>query len=187
MLANPGIDYVETFSPVIRFGSLRLLLALAVIRNMDVDQMDVMTAFLNPSLEEEIYMELPNDEILQGRICRLKKSIYGLKQASRAWNHEIDRTLKNLDFKQSKYDPCIYHRFYGKAILYIALYVDDFIIVSNNVKEKQWLKKRLMERFKMKDLGSVHHCLGIRIIRDRKMGYYLVGSDKIHRKYFAKI
>jgi len=93
---KPGIDYEETYSPVVRYTSIRLLMALAAKYDLDIDQMDVTTAFLHPELEEEIYMELPSGYRLNGRTCRLKKSIYGLKQASRAWNKKLDKFLKNL-------------------------------------------------------------------------------------------
>lgn len=162
-----GIDYDEIFAPVVRYNSIRLLLALAVQQNMVIDQMDVVAAFLHPKLEEEIYMELPNDGSFVGKYCRLLKSIYGLKQASRVWNLELDCFLKGLQFVQSKYDPCVYTRKQGNVCTYIAVYVDDLLIFSNNKSEKLKLKANLMNRFQMKDLGKAHYILGYRIQYDQ--------------------
>ncbi|KAI5708540.1 hypothetical protein M8J77_024816 [Diaphorina citri] len=157
-----GIDYDEIFAPVVRYNSIRLLLALAVEQNLEVDQMDVVAAFLHPKLEEEIYMELP-DGSFGGKYCRLLKSIYGLKQASRVWNLELDSFLKELNFVQSKYDPCVYLRKQGNSCIYIAVYVDDLLIFSNDKSDKKKLKDNLMNRFQMKDLGKAHYILGYRI------------------------
>ena len=106
-----GIDYEETFSPVVRFSSIRLLLAYAVQNEILVHQMDVVTAFLNGKLEEEIYMEQPYGYILSGKehlVCKLQKSLYGLKQSPRCWNTAFQEFMMLLQFKQSTADPCIY-------------------------------------------------------------------------------
>ena len=101
---KPGIDFEETYAPVVRYASIRLLIALAAEFDLDIDQMDVLTAFLHPELEEEIYMQLPTGHKLNGKICRLNKSMYGLKQASRAWNKKLDKLLKDFGLKQSNFD-----------------------------------------------------------------------------------
>ena len=175
---KPGIDYEETYSPVVRYTSIRLLMALAAKYDLDIDQMDVTTAFLHPELEEEIYMELPGGFRLNGKTCRLKKSIYGLKQASRAWNKKLDKLLKELGFVQSNFDTCIYYRCENGKILIIAVYVDDLLILSNNKGEKQNLKADLMKRLKMKDLGEAHYCVGIHIQRDRDTGTISLDQEK---------
>ncbi|KAL1448085.1 hypothetical protein WDU94_013979 [Cyamophila willieti] len=155
-----GIDYEEVFAPVVRHTSIRLLLALAVELNLSIDQMDVVTAFLHPKLDEEIYMELPRDDQFDGKCCKLLKSIYGLKQASHVWNLELDKALKNLEFQQSKYDPCVYIRRSSVSVIYVSVYVDDLLIFSNNEVEKNRVKSKLMETFQMKDLGPAHYILG---------------------------
>src|ERR1043165_4987933 len=175
---KPGIDYEETYSPVVRYTSIRLLIALAAKYELDIHQMDVTTAFLYPELEEEIYMELPNGYRLNNRTCRLNKSIYGLKQASRAWNKKLDKLLKDLGFVQSNFDTCIYYKSENGKILIIAVYVDDLLIFSNNKKEKQKLKADLMKRLKMKDLGEAHYCVGIHIQRDRDKGTVSLDQEK---------
>ena len=105
-----GADYDETFSPVVRFSSIRTLLSFAVQNNLHVHQMGVVTAFLNGHLEEEIYMEQPEGYIKPGQehlVCKLKKSIYGLKQSPRCWSKAFTEFMKDIGFKQSTSDPCV--------------------------------------------------------------------------------
>lgn len=108
-----GIDYDETFSPVARFSSIRTLIAFAVEMGMQIHQMGVVTAFLNGDLKEEIYMQQPpgyNQPRKEGLVCKLKKSLYGLKQSPRCWNEKLCEYLKLLGFKQSNADPCVFVR-----------------------------------------------------------------------------
>jgi Reverse transcriptase (RNA-dependent DNA polymerase) len=124
-----GVDYHETFSPVVRYTSIRLLIALAVKNGLKIHQMDVVTAYLQSDLAETVFMEQP-DGYHDGskRVCRLKKSIYGLKQAGKNWNAE----LKLLGLKKSKLDPCVYHK--RDENIYMAIYVDDFLIFYKDDK-----------------------------------------------------
>lgn len=147
--------------------------------------MDVVTAFLYPSLEEEIYMRLPEDH-LNGKVVRLKKSIYGLKQASRAWNFEITKTLRKLGFMQSSYDPCIFMMQNSQNLLYVAVYVDDLLIFTNNKKKKQWLKSELASKFQMKALGKAHYCLGMRIMQDRDAGLITLDQTRYIHEMLKK-
>ena len=129
----PGIDYDETFSPVARFESLRLLLALAALEDWEIHQMDVKSAFLNGMLDKEIYMEQPQGFTTAGqetKVCRLKKAIYGLKQASRAWNQQFHGVLIELGFMRTYADAGIYvyHQREGDDPLFVILYVDDITI-----------------------------------------------------------
>ena len=107
-----GVDYDETFSPVIRFESLRTLIALATPKGLKLHQMDVTAAFLNGHLEQQVYMKQPEGFIAQGKenlvVCKVKHSIYGLKQSPRCWNATLDQQLKRMGFIQSTSDPCIY-------------------------------------------------------------------------------
>ena len=123
-----GIDYDETFSPVVRFSSIRTLLALAVQKGMLIHQMDVVTAFLNGRLEEEIFMQQPEGYITPGSedlVCRLKKSLYGLKQSPRCWNKEFQEYMKSTGFTQCTADPCVFVRVIGDNLTIVAVYVDD--------------------------------------------------------------
>ncbi|KRX78153.1 Retrovirus-related Pol polyprotein from transposon TNT 1-94, partial [Trichinella sp. T6] len=174
-----GIDYEDMFVPTLGYSSLRYLLSLAAKYNLEVDQMDVVTAFLNPSLNEEIYMELPTgvgDE--NNKYCRLRKSIYGLKQASRAWYGMLDDTLRSFGLNRLKNEPCIYFLRKNETFLAVGVYVDDLLILSNNESSKNELKMALCERFKMKDLGKAHWCLGIRIVQDVENGTLSIDQER---------
>ncbi len=105
-----GVDYNETFAPVAKFVSIRCILALAAIEDMEIHQMDVKTAFVNGDLEEEIYMEQPEGFTHEGEhlVCKLHKSLYGLKQSPRAWNQKLNTFLKNIEFTKSDADFSVY-------------------------------------------------------------------------------
>lgn len=123
-----GIDYDETYAPVVRYTSVRILMALAARENLKIHQMDAVTAFLQGDITEEIYLEQPqgfNDG--SGRVCKLRRAIYGLKQAGRQWNKKLDTRLKKMGLKCSEMDPCIY--FTDDLKLMIAIYVNDFLIL----------------------------------------------------------
>ena len=127
------IDYDEVFSPVARFSSVCTLLAFAVERKMLIHQMDVVTAFLNGDLKEEIYMRQPPGYVIPGKekqVCKLKKSLYGLKQSPRCWNEKLYNHLKLLGYKQSGADPCVFIRNSKEKLEIIAIYVDDLILVA---------------------------------------------------------
>ena len=128
-----GLDYDETFSPVVRFESLRTVIALAVQNSMKMHQMDVTTAFLNVELQEEVYMKQPEDFVAEGQedlVCKLKRSIYGLKQSPRCWNAALDHKLKQMGFVQAKGDPCLYMASEGEMFI-IAVYVDDIVLAGS--------------------------------------------------------
>ena len=165
-----GIDYDETFSPVARFESLRLLLALAALEDWEIHQMDVKSAFLNGLLDEEIYMEQPQgfiDPDHPHKVCLLKKAIYGLKQASRAWNLQFHGVLLDLGFTCTHSDAGVYHRQDDGGILIIIFYVDDITILGDNLKNIGKLKSMLSNRYEMSDLGEIDSYLGVQIKRDR--------------------
>lgn len=163
-----GIDYDETYAPVVHRSSLRVLLSDAVERGMIIHQMDVQTAFLNGILSEEIFMTQPDGFIEPGKeklVCKLKRSLYGLKQSPKCWNTVLDEHLKSQGFIQSSADSCVYVRWRGSEKMMIAVYVDDLIIMSDSDIQLNEMKDALCSRFKMSDLGPLHHCLGIVIER----------------------
>lgn len=161
-----GIDYNETFAPVAKFNSIRTLMALIAIYGMDLHQMDVVTAFLNGKLKEEIYMLQP-EGFTKGKnmVCRLNNTLYGLKQSGREWYLEIHIELIKQGFTRSQADFSIYILNGGEVI--IALYVDDLLIASKDVSKINKVKEDLAKKFKMKDLGEAHYCLGIEVMRDK--------------------
>jgi hypothetical protein len=167
-----GLDYDETFSPVARFESLRLILALAALEDWEIHQMDVKSAFLNGLLDEEIYMEQPEgfvDPDHPDKVCLLKKAIYGLKQASRAWNQQFHGVLLELGFTRTRSDAGVYHRQDDGGTLIIILYVDDITIFGDSLENVTNLKATLSKRYEMTDLGEIESYLGIRIKRDRSI------------------
>ncbi|KFD46771.1 hypothetical protein M513_12352 [Trichuris suis] len=169
---KPGIDYEDTFAPTLGHASLRLLLSLAVQNDLEIIQMDVVTAFLNPKLKEEIHMELPEGvtKCQYPTYCRLMKSIYAFKQSSRAWYDMLDGTLQKFGMKRLKSEPCVYYRRIVEKMLIVGVYVDDSLILSNDQQATTDLKEALHKQFEMKDLGKAHWCLGIRINQDKKVG-----------------
>jgi len=165
-----GIDYHETFAPVAKFTSIRLLLALAAHHDYEVHQMDVRTAFLNGDLDVDIYMRQPDGFVEPGRghlVCHLKKSIYGLKQAGRAWYHKIHAALVTLQFSPLVSDTCVYVRRTDGHVIFVALYVDDLLLVTDSLPSLAALKRDLSSRFEMADLGEVQYILGLQVTRDR--------------------
>jgi hypothetical protein len=169
-----GIDYDETFSPVARFESLRLILALATLEDWEIHQMDVKSTFLNGLLEEEIYMEQPEGFITPGqesKVCLLKKAIYGLKQASRAWNVQFHRVLIELGFTHTYSDAgiYIYHCQDAGETLVLILYVNDITIAGDSLKRIKELKAVLSSRYEMTDLGEIDSYLGVSITHNRSL------------------
>ncbi len=129
------MDYNETFAPVAKFTSIPCILALVALEDMEIHQMDVKIAFFNRELEEEIYMEQPQGFVDQGGehlVCKLHKSMYGLKQSPRAWIQKLDAFLKSIEFMRSEADASVYVAQVGDVKFFIVVYVDDFILVCND-------------------------------------------------------
>ncbi|GJU86019.1 retrotransposon protein, putative, ty1-copia subclass [Tanacetum coccineum] len=185
-----GVDYEETFSPVADIRSIRILIAIATFYDYEIWQMDIKTAFLNGFLEEEIYMEQPEgfiDPNHPRKVCKLQRSIYGLKQASRSWNKRFDEEIKKFGFHQNLDEPCVYQKASGSNIIFLILYVDDIILMGNHIPSLQEVKTYLDKCFFMKDLGEAAFILGIKIYKDRSRR--LIGLsqnaylDKILKRY----
>lgn len=190
-----GIDYHQTFAPVARLESIRLVMAIATRYNLIVHQLDVVTAYLNAQLKEEVIMEIPdrmevmlkritmneNEEpttqarakkiltALQagGNACRLNKALYGLKQAGRQWNLRLSQKLSELGLNSTTGDPCLYVAHRNQQILLLLVYVDDILIVSGDLKWITEIKQGLQEDFEIQDLGLAKHCIGFEINQDK--------------------
>ncbi|KAK1423986.1 hypothetical protein QVD17_19297 [Tagetes erecta] len=163
-----GLDYFDTYSPVTRITSIRLVLAIAAIRNLEVHQMDVKTAFLNGNLEEEIYMEQPEGFKVTGqenKVCKLVKSLYGLKQAPKQWHQKFDHVMLDSGFKINECDKCVYVKDTPDGYVILCLYVDDMLIAGSNEKMVKSTKDTLKARFDMKDMGLANVILGVQITR----------------------
>lgn len=178
-----GIDYFDTYAPVARITSIRVLLALSSIYNLYVHQMDVKTAFLNGDLDEEVYMEQPEGFVLPGnehKVCKLTKSLYGLKQAPKQWHEKFDSVILEYGFTHNSADKCVYSKFVDDFGVIICLYVDDMLIISTNMNGINDTKKYLTSRFKMKNLGEVDTILGIKV-RKHSKGFALGQSHYIEK------
>ena len=166
-----GIDYEETFSPIAMLKSIRILLAVAASLDYEIWQMDVKTAFLNGNLNEDIYMQQPEGFKAKGKehmVCKLQRSIYGLKQASRSWNIRFDQAITSFGFEKSPDEPCVYKRIQAQKVVFLVLYVDDILLIGNDKQVLSGVKDWLHKQFDMKDLGEANYILGIKLIRDRK-------------------
>ncbi|KAJ9541861.1 hypothetical protein OSB04_028367 [Centaurea solstitialis] len=185
-----GIDYDETFSPVAMLKSIKIPMAISAYFNYEIWQMDVKTAFLNGKLTEDVYMEQPEgfiDPKNPNKVCKLLKSICGLKQASQSWNLHFDERIKEFGFTKSEFEPCVYTKFSGSIVTFLVLYVDDILLIGNDVPTLQSVKSWLSKCFQMKDLGEAAYILGIKIYRNRSKR--LIGLsqstyiDKILKKF----
>ena len=159
-----GIDYEETFSPVVKMATVRSILSLTASKKWKVFQLDVNNAFLHGDLHEEVYMMMPEGlPNPHNKVCRLKKSIYGLKQASREWFAKLLQELKFQNFTQSKNDYSLFIKRVGSNITIAAVYVDDIIITGTDLVEINAFKAHLHHVFGIKDLGLLHFFLGFEV------------------------
>lgn len=143
-----GVDYKETFSPTVRYDTVRILLSIAVKRKYEIKQFDVKTAFLHGTLEEEVYMAPPKGvKIQEGYVCRLLKSLYGLKQSSRCWNKRMNKFLTSHNLEMSKTDNCVYFGKINGSEVIIAIYVDDGLIFAQEFNKLVDFMKSLNENF----------------------------------------
>ena len=177
-----GIDYEETFSPVIKMTTVRCIISLAASNHWDLFQLDVNNAFLHGNLHEEVYMKIPDGlKNTQGKVCLLKKSIYGLKQASRQWFAKLVSELISQGFKQSKNDYSLFTKDQNGSFTIAAVYVDDIILTGNNLIVITQLKAHLNRVFSIKDLGKLHYFLGIEV------GYLPRGIALTQHKFTAEL
>ncbi|KAK9059410.1 hypothetical protein SSX86_022030 [Deinandra increscens subsp. villosa] len=162
-----GIDYDETFSPVVKMVTIRTIIALAVQNDWNLYQLDINNAFLYGDLNETVYMKLPDGYKSQhgNQVCKLNKSLYGLKQAPRMWNEKLVGVLIELGFTQSKCDYSLFILNSGSVFVVLLVYVDDIIITGNNMHEITNIKRMLQSKFLIKDLGELKYFLGIEVIK----------------------
>jgi hypothetical protein len=164
-----GIDFGEIFSPVAKLTSIRFLLYIAAAFDLEVEQMDVKTTFLHEDLEEEIYMKQLEGFVVKGKkelVRKLKKSLYGLKQSPRMWYQKFDTYILGLGFVRSRDDHCVHSKQASNHFIYVVLYVDDMLLIGNNMDVIKEVKSQLSSKFDMKDLGAANFILGMEIKRD---------------------
>uniref|UniRef100_A0A8R7UV17 Reverse transcriptase Ty1/copia-type domain-containing protein n=1 Tax=Triticum urartu TaxID=4572 RepID=A0A8R7UV17_TRIUA len=163
-----GVDYGETFSPVVKPATLRTVLSLAVAQDWPVHQLDINNAFLHGTLNETVYCVQPSgfvDVAKPDHVCRLNKSLYGLKQAPRAWYSRFTDHLLRLGFVSSRADPSLFIYSRNSEIVYLLLYVDDIVLTASSERLLQQTIMALEREFSLKDLGALHYFLGIAVTR----------------------
>lgn len=171
-----GLDYEDTFSPVVKVATIRLILSLAVTKQWSIRRLDVQNAFLHGVLEEEVYMKQPHgfvDPSFPNYVCKLDKSLYGLKQASRAWFSRLSVRLLALGFHAFKADTSLFYFRHGGTTIYFLVYVDDIIVVSSSDQAIQELLLQLRADFTLKDLGPLSYFLGIKVDSCASVGLLL--------------
>ena len=181
-----NIDYFETFSPTVNMTSVRMLILTAVNENMLVHQINVKTAYLNAPIDCELYVKQPEGYKIVGEngeelVWRLNKSLYGLKQSGRNWNHVLHNFLVGEGFIQSSTDPCVYSRGEGNSRVLIIFWVDDIIIAAGSERTLYDVKKTLSSHFSMKDLGELRWFLGIGCVRSPNQ------IEMSHKRYFENV
>jgi hypothetical protein len=174
-----GIDYMDTFSPVVKMTTIRVLLAIAAVQQWPLYQLDVNTAFLHGDLNEEVYMHPPPGLHLPSSnlVCKLQRSLYGLKQASRQWNTKLTDTLTSSGYTQSKSDYSLFTKQRSAGFTVILVYVDDLVLGGTDVDEINHIKTLLDTKFSIKDLGVLKYFLGFEVARTK------AGISLCQRKY----
>ena len=183
-----GLDYTETFSPVAKMVTVKMLLKISASKKCYLNQLDILNAFLNGDLDEDIYMRLPEGyaeikglTLPKNAVCRLKKSIYGLKQASRQWYKKFSTALLQLGFIKCHGDHTLFVRSYGTEFLAVLVYVDDIVIASTSQDGADQLTEALKQSFKLRVLGPLKYFLGLEIARNES------GISICQRKYALEL
>jgi len=178
--AQFGIDYDDIYSPVVKLTSLRMLFAIAALLNLQLNQMDVVTAFLNAKFEDDdppVYIDIPEGYAQRfGELCtehnlqqnksiklRLKRALYGLKQSPRAWNKELNSFIVQLGFRRMSTDSCLYIKTSGAKMIIVPVYVDDFVIAYNDKEFFDQFRSAVMDKYKVKDMGQLNVILGMKV------------------------
>ena len=180
---RPGVDYDESFAPVSKYSSLRALLSTAALHDYELQQIDIKTAFLNGKLEETVYVEPPPGyHEAPGKVWHLKRALYGLRQAPRAWHFTLKRELEGLSFQESDADPSL---FLGPDNVFLLTYVDDILIAAPSLAAVERVKESLLSVFDAHDLGDAKLFLGMSIERDRAARTLKLSQPRMTRELIA--
>lgn len=175
---------------MVRHTSICVLLAMVAHQDLELEQLDVKISFLHRELEEDIYMTQPDgfqDPEKEDYVCKLKKSLYGLKQSPRQWYKRFDGFMIKIVYNRSPYDCCVYHsKLKNGSYIYLVLYVDDMLIAAENKSDIQRLKGLLSAKFEMKDLGAAKKILGMEIYRDRNQKTLFVSQKGYTQKILSR-
>ena len=177
-----GIDFDEVFAPVTRLDTVRVMLAIAANRGWQVHHLDVKSAFLNGELQEEVYVTQPEGYEVKGKeflVYKLYKALYGLRQAPRAWNMRLDKSLKELGFTRCTQEQAVYIRGKNCSGVIVGVYVDDLIVTGKDPAAIVEFKQQMLDEFDMSDLGLLHYYLGIEVTQGN-------GKISIKQSTYAK-
>jgi hypothetical protein len=166
-----GVDFGEIYSPIAKLTSIRVLMYLTEAFDLKIENMDVKTTFLHGDLEEEIYMKQPEGFVVKGKkylVCKLKISLYALKKSPRMWYQNFYTYILSFGFVRSKVGHCIYSKEEGGCFIYVVLYVNDILLIGNNMDAIKEVKKQLSSKLDMKELGAAKFILGMEIKRDQE-------------------
>ena len=184
-----GIDYKEIYSPVANFKSILMLLTLGASQDLEIHQMDFNAAFLNASIKEDVYVEpvgTYDGRVPPNHVYKLKKTLYGLKQSPREWWLLLEKSLRNVGWTPTLTDNCVFFRTTNGSTEYLAVYVDDVIIMSPSVDLVSKAKSELAAMFKSKDLGELSYILGVKVTRDRKNKTISLDQSSLISKYSSR-
>ena len=180
-----GVDYAETFAPVVRYDSIRVILSVAAARQMVICTFDVKTAFLHGTIKETIFMQQPEGyDDGSGRVCLLLKGIYGLKQSPRAWNQTVHLALVNMGLRQLQSDPCVYVS--GDHSVYLALFVDDGLLACETTEQQANVIKELRKKYELTvTSGSELTYIGleIRVMKDHSL---VIGQETYVKEILSR-
>jgi hypothetical protein len=183
-----GIDYDEVFAPVTKYTTFRIIMSIAATEDLEIEQLDIKTAFLQGELAERIYIQQPEGfkEGSDGMCCLLNKAIYGLKQAPRVWYERLHKELVTLGFTASDADPGLYIYNDKLVRIYLLVYVDDILLVGKDLALIRSIKDKLMAVFEAHDLGTANTYLGINVIRDRESGTITIVQQRMADDVISK-
>lgn len=177
-MQKEGIDFAETYAPVARLQTIRVLLALGNVHGLLIDHLDVKTAFLHGDLNEDVYMKAPQGiDVPKDKVLKLRKSLYGLKQAPRCWNLKFHEVMLKLGFNRSDTEPCLYIKSTTDCVSIIVVYVDDMLFLGSNRQEMDLIKRQMCEEFELKDLGAVENFMGLKVERDIDKGVMTISQE----------
>lgn len=177
-----GVDYNEVFAPVGRSTTFKIFMSFAGSRNYVVKNFDFDTAFLNGILKEEIYMQQPEGfQTGENDVCKLQRSIYGLRQSARVWNQALHEILVKLKFVQSEHDKCLYVLSERENFCYLLVHVDDIVMASKDTKLIDLVERQISQKFKLKDLGRIRQFLGIDVSKDESGNFHFSQKRYIHQ------
>ncbi|GAQ93561.1 hypothetical protein KFL_016490010, partial [Klebsormidium nitens] len=187
-LQRQGVDFEEVYAPVSKHTTLRALLGVVAARDLELHQLDVKTAFLNGELEEEIYMQQPQGYEQGGpeTVCRLKKTIYGLRQAPRAWHQKLKTELGEIEFRASESDAALFTGVIDGERVWVVVWVDDILIAAKGEQRLAKVKAHLSEKFDVRDLGPAEYFLGMELTRDRRARTIKLTQKKLTKELLGR-